>query len=111
MLKDRQSQDRVLMIQPLMLPRESFFFEKLKLYIQCPSRRVKDTHMTELEKCGFVSYIITISPVLNIDREKMGAMGVLLVIDDVVYVCICTVYSSVSRKLQRMYSSMTLIFQ
>ena len=42
---------------------------------------------------------MTIASVLNIDREKMGAMGILLVIDDGVYVCICTVYSSVFKEV------------
>ena len=37
---------------------------------------------------------MTIAPVLNIDRENMDATGILLVIRDGVYVCICTVYSS-----------------
>ena len=42
--------------------------------------------MTGLEKCECVSSVMTIAPELNIDREKMGAMGILLVIDDGVYV-------------------------
>ena len=47
--------------------------------------------MKELEKWECVSSVMTIAPVLNIDREKMGAMGILLIIDDGVYVCIYTV--------------------
>ena len=42
---------------------------------------------------------MTIVPVLKIDEEKMGAMGILLVIDDGVYVFICTVYSSVFKEV------------
>ena len=60
--------------------------DKLELYRQCPPRRVKDIHITELKKCECVSSIMTIAPVLNIDRLKMGYMGILLVIDYVVYV-------------------------
>ena len=55
--------------------------------------------MIELEKCECVSSIMTIAPVLKIDIEKMGAMGILLIIYDGVYVCICNVYSSVLKKV------------
>ena len=63
-------------------PRIGKKIEELELYRQCPNRIVKDTHMIELEICEFVSYVITIAPVLNIDREKMGAMRILLIIYD-----------------------------
>ena len=77
-----------------MIPQKWEKNDKLELYRQCPSRIVKDTHMTELEKWKCVSYIMTIAPVWKIDREKMGAMGILQVIYNGVYVCICNVYSS-----------------
>ena len=41
---------------------------------------------------------MTIAPVLNIDEENIGAIEILLVIDDGFYVCIITVYSSVLKK-------------
>ena len=41
---------------------------------------------------------MTISPVLNIEREPMGSLGILMRIDDGVYVCICTVYSNVLKQ-------------
>ena len=41
---------------------------------------------------------MTIAHVLNIDREKMGTLGILLRVDDCVYVCKCTVYSYVLKK-------------
>ena len=66
--------------------------DKLEFYRQCPPRRVKGTHMEELEKFECVSSVMTIAHVLNIDREKIGVMGIFLVIDDGVYVCICNVY-------------------
>ena len=55
--------------------------------------------MTELGKCECVSSVITIARVLNIDREKMGDMGILLIIDDGVYLYICTVYSSIFKEV------------
>ena len=36
---------------------------------------------------------MNIAPVLNIEREKMGCLKILLRINDGVYVCICSVYS------------------
>ena len=36
---------------------------------------------------------MNIAPVLNIEREKMGTLEILLRINDGVYVCICSVYS------------------
>ena len=68
-------------------------------YRQCPPRRVKYTQIIELEKCGCVSSVITIAAVLNIEREKIYNTGILLIIDDGVYVCICTVYSYVLKKI------------
>ena len=41
---------------------------------------------------------MTIAPILKIEREKMGTMGILMLIDDVVYVCIRRFYSDVYRK-------------
>ena len=56
--------------------------------------------MTELEKCECVSSVMAIAPVLNIDVEKMGEMGILLVIYDGVYVFICNVYSFVLKEVK-----------
>ena len=41
---------------------------------------------------------MNIERITNIDREKMGSFGILLVIDDVIYVCICTVYLYVFKE-------------
>ena len=42
---------------------------------------------------------MTIATLLNNDREKMGTMTILTIIDDGVYVCICTVHSSLLKKI------------
>ena len=52
-----------------------------------------DTTIEELEKCEFVSSVMNIATVLNIEREKMGTLEILLRINDGVYVCICSIYS------------------
>ena len=46
-----------------------------------------------MEKCECLSSVMTIAPVLKIEREKMSTLGILLKMDDGVYVCICTVYT------------------
>ena len=59
---------------------------------------MKDTEIKELEKYECVSSVMTIAPVLNIEIEKMGPLGILMRIDDSVYVCNCNVYSYVSKQ-------------
>ena len=57
-----------------------------------------ETHLKELEKRECLSSVINIAPLLNIEREEMGTMGIVMIIDDGVYLCICTVYSYVLKK-------------
>ena len=79
-------------------PRIGQRIDKFELYRQCPPRRANDTNMTELEKCDCVSYVMTIVPIIKIDREKMGAMTIMQVIYDAVYVFVCRVYLDVFKK-------------
>ena len=78
-------------------PRIGGGVDQSELYRQCSPRRVMDTAIYELEKCECVSSIIKIEPVLDIDREKMGTLGILMRIKDGVYVCICSVYSNILK--------------
>ena len=57
-----------------------------------------DTTIEELDKCECVSSVIKIAPVLGIEREKMGPLGILPRINDGVYVCICSVYSNIFKQ-------------
>ena len=57
-----------------------------------------DTAIYEWEKCECVSSVIKIEAVLDIDREKMGTLGILMRIKDGVYVCICSVYSNILKE-------------
>ena len=59
---------------------------------------MKNTETKELGKCEFVSSVTTIVPVLNIEREQMGPLGILTRIDDDVYVYTCSVYSKVLKQ-------------
>ena len=79
-------------------PRIGGEINKSELYRQCSPRTMKDTKIEELEKCECVSSVINISSVLNIDQEKLGNLGILMRIDDGVYVFICTLYSNVLKQ-------------
>ena len=68
---------------------------------------VKDTNMTELEKCECVLYLMTITPIMKIEGEKMGAMGILQVIDDGVIACMYRVCS----KCSKIYMTCILLWQ
>ena len=57
-----------------------------------------DTTIEELKKCECVSSVMNIVPVLNIEREQMGTLKILLRINDGVYVCICSIYSKVLKE-------------
>ena len=81
-------------MQSLMLPQElGEKIDKSELYRQCSPRRVMNTAMYELENCEYVSSVIKIEAVLDIEWEKMGTLEILMSINDGVYVCICSVYS------------------
>ena len=59
---------------------------------------MKEKEIEDLEKCECVSSVMTIASVLNIEREQIGTLGILLIIDDGVYVCICTVYPEILKQ-------------
>ena len=46
---------------------------------------------------------MTITPIIKIEREKMGAMGILQVIDDGIFVCICRVYLGVFKNTSKAF--------
>ena len=72
--------------------------DQSELYRQCSPRRVMDTTIEELDKCECVSSVIKIAPVLGIDNDIMVTLGILLRINDGVYVCICSVYSKILKQ-------------
>ena len=57
-----------------------------------------NTAMYELENCECVSSVIKIEDVLDIEREKMGILGIIMRINDGVYVCMCSVCSTISKE-------------
>ena len=57
-----------------------------------------DTTIEELDKYECVSSVIKIASVLVIERDKMSTLGILMRINDGVYVCICSVYSNIFKQ-------------
>ena len=57
-----------------------------------------DTTIEELEKCECVSSVMNIAPILNIEREQVGTLEILLKNNGGVYVCICSVYSNILKE-------------
>ena len=53
---------------------------------------------------------MTITPLVKLEREEMGAIRIILVIDDGVYASIYKVYFSISKNIHHMHSSMKVIF-
>ena len=48
-------------------PRIGKFINKQELYRQCPPRRVKDSHISEIENSSCVRNIMNVTPVSGID--------------------------------------------
>ena len=47
-------------------PRIGKFINKLELYRQCPPRRVKNSHISEIENCPHVRNFMNVTPVSGI---------------------------------------------
>ena len=49
------------------------YTNKIELYRQCPSRRVKDTKLSEIESTSCVRNVMRVTPVSGIKREPWVA--------------------------------------
>ena len=74
-------------------PRIGKFINKEELYRQCPPRRVKNSHISEIEKCACVTNVMKITPMSGIEELKWGAASILKTVNDGVYICICNVHN------------------
>ena len=72
-------------------PRIGKFINKQELYRQCPPRRVKDSHISEIEDSARVRNVMKITPVLGIEEVTWGAASILRRVNDGVYLCVCNV--------------------
>ena len=74
-------------------PRIENFINKLELYRQCPPRRVKNSHISEIEYSACVRNVMNITPVLGIEEVPWGAASILRIVNDGVYICVCNVHN------------------
>ena len=54
---------------------------------------MKDTNMNDIKIYLCVRNVMTVKPVLNTEREKWGAIIILIKVDYGVYMCTCSVQS------------------
>ena len=69
------------------------YINKLELYRQCPTRRVKDTKMFDVENTSCVRNFMRVTPVSVIEREPWGAASIIRGVNYGVYICTCSVRS------------------
>ena len=74
-------------------PRIGKFINKQELYRQFPPRRVKDSHISEIEDSECVRNVMNITPVSGIEEVKWGAASILKTVNDGVYICVCNVHN------------------
>ena len=74
-------------------PRIGKFINKQELYRQCPPRRVKDSHTSDIEDSACVRNVMKITPVLGIEEVPWGAASILRRVNDGVYICVCNVHN------------------
>ena len=58
-------------------PRIRNFINKMELYRQCPPRRVKISHISEIEYSACVRNVMNINPVLGIEEVKWNEASIL----------------------------------
>ena len=74
-------------------PRIVKYINKLELYRQFPPRRVKNSHISEIENSSCVRNVMNVTPVSGIDRVPWGAAIILRTVNEGVYICPCNVKS------------------
>ena len=72
---------------------------------------MKDTEIKELDKCECVSSAMTIAPVLNIEIEKTGPLGIIMIIDDGVYVFICVLKGENRETTKKLFNMLRKFFE
>ena len=67
-------------------PRIGKFINKQELYRQCPPRRVKNSHVSNIEDSSCVRNVMNVTPVLGINRVAWGADSIARRVNDGVYI-------------------------
>ena len=72
-------------------PRIGKFINKQELYRQYPPRRVKNSHISEIEDSACIRNIMNITPVSGIEEVAWGAVSILRRVNYGVYIYVCNV--------------------
>ena len=72
-------------------PRIGKFINKLELYRQCPPRREKNSHISEIENSFCVIHVMNMNSVSGIDQLPWGEASILRTVNDGVYIYKCNV--------------------
>ena len=67
------------------------FINKQELYRQCPLRRVKDSHISEIENSSCVRNVMNMTLVSEIERVAWEAASSPRRVNDGVFICTCNV--------------------
>ena len=74
-------------------PRIGKYINKIRFYNQCPTIRVDDTNMSEIEKTLYVQSVINVTPIFQIEIETWGADIIPRTVNDGFYICSFSVRS------------------
>ena len=74
-------------------PRIGKFIDKQELYRQCPPRRVKDSHISEIENTSCARNVMEVTVVYGIERVHWGPASILRRVNDGFFIYTCNVQS------------------
>ena len=75
-------------------PRIGNYINKKESYIQFPEKRLKDTNINEIKNNAYVYYVMTVTPILKINKVHWTANSILRKVYERVHICTCSVQSS-----------------
>ena len=74
-------------------PRIGKYIDKQELYRQCPPIKLKDTNISQIENTSCVINFMKVTPVSLIEIETWGSACILIIFNNVVFICTCNVKS------------------
>ena len=54
---------------------------------------MKNSHISEIEDCACVINVMNITPISGIEEVAWGAVIILRIVNDGVYICLCNVHN------------------
>ena len=69
------------------------YIDKNELYRQCPPRKVKYSNISEIENTSCVRNVMKVTQVYLIQIETWVAACIMIIVNDVMFICTCNVRS------------------